>query len=175
MSGDTETAPPPAQAQQSPTLPCIEVWVRPRKSESGGFVQIFINSLLRPHHVSCWISLLHTWSKNRDWFLISERWFWWFWRFFLASPHLAADSFLGVFSPSEENSDACGGKCIWFLSDVNNIFIFVCWHKVSPLELDIIYSAMLCMTHCETAHRVFYVAGFNVSQFNMKNQIQINR
>lgn len=59
-----------------------------------------------------------------------------------------------------------------FLSHVNNIFIFVCWHEVSHSSFDIIYSAMLCMTHCENAHRLFYVAA---SQFNLKYQIQINQ
>lgn len=47
-------------------------------------------------------------------------------------------------------------------------------------SLDIIYSAMLCLTHGESANKIvvfffFNVARSNISQCNMKYQIKINQ
>lgn len=49
---------------------------------------------------------------------------------------------------------------------------------LTPSSLDIIYSAMLCLTHGESAHKVVVflnVARSNISQCNMKYQMKINQ
>lgn len=48
---------------------------------------------------------------------------------------------------------------------------------LTPSSLDIIYSAMLCLTHGESAHKVVFlnVARSNISQCNMKYQIKTNK
>lgn len=55
------------------------------------------------------------------------------------SLRVVSDSFLYVFHCQRKilNSDKGNVFSVFsvFLSDVNNIFIFVCWHAVSPLEL----------------------------------------
>lgn len=73
---------------------------------------------------------------------------------------------------TEENA-VLGWEDFFCLMYIISLFLYV-----DLLSFDIICSAMLCMTHGESAHRFFSffnVARSNLSQCNIKYQIQINQ